>query len=405
MGATFMKAWYAVLSVVVAVATLTATSAAVQERGGQEEYGPYDLVANWPQPLPDGTDGVKHDGWTWGSEGAVFAETPDRIWIAQRGELPLPAGAQPWTPYGMLEPPRIATGSDDGLTDKCAPAPRRGWERRYHHVIFVVDRTGAFVQGWPQHDTLFDVRCGRGPHKIKMDPYDPEKHVWVIDDQVHVIYKFTYDGMLVMTLGTKGQHGRDGGRLFDRPTDIAWLPDGTFFITDGYVGTRVAKFDRNGTFITDWGTAPKDPANPGPNEFNTVHSIAISKDRRLFVMDRGHRRFQVFDENGKFLDMWTTGIRSSPYAHLITADQFIWVADGGTNRILKYDLNGKFLYGWGGLGGQPGQFNGPHSFTVDQDLNLYVAEAVNGRVQKFTPKPNADPTKVIGQEPHYPPRR
>jgi DNA-binding beta-propeller fold protein YncE len=103
--------------------------------------------------------------------------------------------------------------------------------------------------------------------------------------------------------------------------------------------------------------------------------------------------------------MWTTGIRSSPYAHLITADQFIWVADGGTNRILKYDLNGKFLYGWGGLGGQPGQFNGPHSFTVDQDLNLYVAEAVNGRVQKFTPKPNADPTKVIGQEPHYPPRR
>jgi hypothetical protein len=219
-----MKAWYAVLSVVVAVATLTATSAAVQERGGQEEYGPYDLVANWPQPLPDGTDGVKHDGWTWGSEGAVFAETPDRIWIAQRGELPLPAGAQPWTPYGMLEPPRIATGSDDGLTDKCAPAPRRGWERRYHHVIFVVDRTGAFVQGWPQHDTLFDVRCGRGPHKIKMDPYDPEKHVWVIDDQVHVIYKFTYDGMLVMTLGTKGQHGRDGGRLFDRPTDIAWLP-------------------------------------------------------------------------------------------------------------------------------------------------------------------------------------
>jgi hypothetical protein len=41
---------------------------------------------------------VKHDGWTWGSVGAVFAESPDRIWIAQRGELPLPAGAKPWTP-------------------------------------------------------------------------------------------------------------------------------------------------------------------------------------------------------------------------------------------------------------------------------------------------------------------
>ena len=98
-----------------------------------------------------------------------------------------------------------------------------------------------------------------------------------------------------MTLGTKGQRGRDGGKLFDRPTDIAWLPDGTFFITDGYGGTRVAKFDKDGKFLMDWGTPPKDPRNPGPNEWNTVHSIAISKDGRLFVVDRGHRRMQVFD--------------------------------------------------------------------------------------------------------------
>src|SRR6187431_1098902 len=75
------------------------------ERGGQEEFGPYEVVENWPQPLPDRADGVKHDGWTWGSVGAVYAETPDRIWIAQRGELPLPPNAKPWTPYSMLNPP------------------------------------------------------------------------------------------------------------------------------------------------------------------------------------------------------------------------------------------------------------------------------------------------------------
>ena len=70
-------------------------AAATQEKGGQEEFGPYELVANWPQPLPDEADGIKHEGWTWGSVGAIFAETPDRIWIAQRGELPLPPGAKP----------------------------------------------------------------------------------------------------------------------------------------------------------------------------------------------------------------------------------------------------------------------------------------------------------------------
>ena len=381
-----------------------AESTAGQEKGGQEEFGPYELVEDWPKPLPDGPDGVKHAGWTWGSMGSVWAETPDRIWLAMRGELPLPADAKPWTPYGMLEPPRRSTGNDDGMSATCQPtANKRGWERRYHHVLFVVDRNGNQVQHWGDHDKLFEMTCGRGPHKIKMSPYDPDKHVWVIDDQLHVIHKFTYDGKLVQTIGTKGQRGRDAGRLFDRPTDIAWLPDGTFFISDGYGGKRVAKFDKDGKFLMDWGSAPKDPNNPGPNEWNTVHSIAVSKDRRVFVVDRGHARIQVFDENGKFLDMFTTGLRSRPYAHLITDDQFLWVSDGGTQRILKYDLNGKYLYGWGIAGGEPGYFEGPHGITVDQDGNFYVAEVFNGRVQKFRPKPNADKAKVIGQEVRFKP--
>jgi sugar lactone lactonase YvrE len=99
--------------------------------------------------------------------------------------------------------------------------------------------------------------------------------------------------------------------------------------------------------------------------------------------------------------MFTTGAQSSPYTHLITKDQTLWFADGGTNRIVKYDLNGHYLYGWGGPGRQPGQFNGPHSMTVDQDGNLYLAEVFNGRVQKFHPKAGADPAKLVGQELRY----
>jgi hypothetical protein len=274
------------------------------EKGGQDMYGPYEVVENWLQPLPDDTH--SHDGYTWGSQAAVYAESPDRIWIAQRGELPLPKGAKPWTPYAQIIPsPGAATGPRD---------------MRYRHVIFVVNRDGKMVQSWPQHDQLFDQPKAplgpRGPHKIKISPYDPEKHVWVIDDNLHQIFKFTYDGKLVMTLGQMGVEGR-GPNTFARPTDIAWLPDGTFFISDGYHGKRVAKFDRNGKFLMDWGSAPADPKNPGPNEWNTVHSISISKDRKLYVADRGHERFQVFDENGKFLDMfstreahWPTGVRS-----------------------------------------------------------------------------------------------
>ena len=100
-----MRAVASVTVFVIALVSLV-PAATVQDKGGQEEFGPYEIVPNWPQPLPDGQDGIKHDGWTWGSVGAVYAETPDRIWIAQRGELPLPEKAKPWTPYALLTPSR-----------------------------------------------------------------------------------------------------------------------------------------------------------------------------------------------------------------------------------------------------------------------------------------------------------
>ena len=144
-------------------AAASAEQAAPQEKGGQDEFGPYEPVANWPQPLPDGPDGVKHDGWTWGSVGAIYAETPDRIWIAQRGELPLPQGAKPWTPYAMLQPTRgNATGNGDGLSATCEPVAKRGWERRWHHSVFIVDRDGKLVDEWPFMEKMFaQDRCGR----------------------------------------------------------------------------------------------------------------------------------------------------------------------------------------------------------------------------------------------------
>jgi DNA-binding beta-propeller fold protein YncE len=351
-----------------------------QARGGQEEFGPYNVVENWQKPLREATPG-EFNGLTWGSVGAVFAESADRIWIAQRGMRELPAGSKPWIFGGATEPPISGTAMHRPL-----------------HVVYVANRNGEVIQAWRHNDQHFAHKGGRGPHKIKMSPYDKAKHVWVIDDNLHVIYKFTYDGKLVMTLGEVGVPGR-GPNNFSRPTDIAWLPDGTFFISDGYVGTRVAKFDPNGKFIKDWGNPTKDPNNPQPNEWRTVHSIAISKDRRIFVSDRNNNRFQVFDEEGKFLDLFPTGTTNSTvYYHLISDDQFIWAGDGGTNRIIKWDLNGNYVYGWGGTGSGPGQFDGPHQLTVDNEGNLYVAEVFNGRVQKFTPKPGADPAKLVRAE-------
>jgi hypothetical protein len=61
---------------------LFAPPALLQEKGGDDRTGPYDVVPGWPQPLA-----FAKPGYIWGSSGGIFAETPNRIVIANRGEL------------------------------------------------------------------------------------------------------------------------------------------------------------------------------------------------------------------------------------------------------------------------------------------------------------------------------
>ena len=343
---------------------LLSAPALLQQKGGEEETGPYDVVDKWPQPFA-------RQGYIQGSQGGVFAETPNRIFLLNRGELKLPEKL-----------PAAFNGSWGSLGTQATTATPE-----LRNCIVIVDANGKMLESWTQHDHLF--AGGRGPHHVKISPYDPQHHVWVIDDNRHQVFKFTNDGkQLVMTLGEAGVPGNDE-KHFARPTDIAWLPDGTFFISDGYINTRVVKFDKNGKFAMTWGTKGK-----GPGEFDLPHSIDIDRNRRVYVADRSNSRIQIFDENGKYLDQWPN-IRQ-PFHIMISADQHLWVVDGTTNKFLKYDLNGKLLSSWGTYGTFPGAVWGVHQFSVDSAGNVYSAETFGGRTQKFRPKPGADPSRLIG---------
>jgi DNA-binding beta-propeller fold protein YncE len=268
-----------------------------------------------------------------------------------------------------------------------------GQDYRWEHLILVMDSQGNLVESWTQWDKLI-----KRPHKVLISPYDPEKRVWVVDDGNHAIYVFSNDGKkLLQTIGTRGEKGEDATH-FGRQTDIAWLPDGTFFVSDGYENTRVVKFDRNGKFLTAWGQKGEAGKEMRPGYFNTVHGIAVDAQRRVYVVDRSNRRIQVFDENGKFLKQWYLGPIAATYHIYISADQYLWMSDGhGNYKFYKYDLNGRLLYTFGGWGPAPGQFWGAHQFSVDQEGNLYVAEVFNGRAQKLRPRKGADPSKLVGQ--------
>jgi DNA-binding beta-propeller fold protein YncE len=94
--------------------------------------------------------------------------------------------------------------------------------------------------------------------------------------------------------------------------------------------------------------------------------------------------------------MFPTGYNSSVLAHFVTQDDHVWVADWTTDRLVKYDLQGHYILDIGSHGPLPGQFDGVHQIHVDAERNLYVTEVQNDRSQKFTPKPNADPNRIVG---------
>lgn len=344
--------------------------AVAQEKGGEDLTGPYDVVQGWPKlPLPG------HENWVSGPTTAVVAESANRVFMIQRGELPIPQGVKPG-PAAIF-----------GMSGKTASSAVD--QARREHYILIVDRNGNIVDTWTQWDSLWDG--SPGPHHIYIDPYDPEKHIWIVVDGLHQIYKFSNDGKrIVMTLGERGVPGNDE-KHFARPSGMTWLPDGTFFVSDGYINRRVVKFDKNGKFLMSFGKE-----GTGPGEFSgVVHSIAADAEGRLYVADRGPGRIQVFDQNGKYLDEWPN--IAAWHIH-VSPDQFVWVADGGTNKILKYDRNGKLLYSWGTYGQFPGGQWGVHQFSVDEEGNLYLAEAFNGRLEKFTPRRGADPNQLITPE-------
>ena len=386
-------------------------AAVPSDRGGWDLTGPYEVVRDWPKPM---SQLPGHDNWGWGAVEGVFAESPNRIFIVQRGELPV-LKRPPQTPVPQFGPSlsfpvgqvpfrNASQGPMAALPGGGAPGQlpedadknwkgTKGVDARWEDNLVVIDGQGNITERWTQWDSLL-----KRAHAVYINPYDPEKHVWVVDDYSHAIFKFTNDGkQLAQTIGTPGQSGADD-RHFNRPTFLAWLPDSTMFVADGYNGTRVAKLDKNGKFLLAWGMKGNPPTETRPGYFNVVHGIAVDPmTRRVYVSDRGNRRMQEFNENGKFIDQWSFASPSSVNFLYISADRGLWAFDDTTSKVVKYDLTGHLLYAWGALGDYPGGLFNMHGASVDQEGNLYVAEVANGRVQKFRPRRGANPDFLVGK--------
>jgi hypothetical protein len=191
--------------------------------------------------------------------------------------------------------------------------------------------------------------------------------------------------------------------LFRQPTDVAWDSRGNIYISDGYVNSRIAKYDRNGDWVKSWGTP-----GTGPGEFRLPHAIAIDQHDNVYVGDRSNRRIQVFDVDGKFLRMFTIDVPPPPgtrpvngntptgqaAAAAIGAPNSICITPGPNQvmfvgestfpgRLFKISLDGKVLGVIGRSGRQLKQFSGVHGLACPSEHEVYTAETSNWRSQKL----------------------
>jgi len=290
--------------------------------------------------------------------------------------------------------------------------------------LFEFDEKGAFVReiGVGIYGFLF-------AHVVRIDPQD---NIWVVDEAANLVMKFDPNGKILMTIGRKpesinianyeppappaapagrgggapaaGGGGRGGGapaappvvgagvagESFNRPTDVAWDPQGNIFVSDGYGNSRVVKYDKNGVFMKMVGHR-----GTGPAEFNTPHSIAVDAKGMVYVGDRGNARLQVLDNDLNFKTMYLNV--GAPWAVCVSpgAHQYLFSSNSnGTGNfdngeIYKMELDGKIVGRFGTAGKQMKEFGSVHEIDCRNENEIVVGELTNWRAQKLILHPIA----------------
>jgi peptidylamidoglycolate lyase len=222
------------------------------------------------------------------------------------------------------------------------------------------------------------------PHGITIDA---DNNLWLTDVGLQQVFKFSHDGKLLLTLGQPRVGGWDATH-FNQPTDIAIRKDGSFYVSDGYVNSRVALFDPRGKLTREWGSKGN-----GDGQFSNPHGLAFGPGGDVFVADRENSRIQVFDPQGAFKRQWL-GARATGRVFAVAVDDSgsIYVGvrradyDPPSNGVLKLDRDWRTVASIGfGASGDP-VFNAVHDLAVARDGSIYVAETRTKRVVKLRPR-------------------
>ena len=233
--------------------------------------------------------------------------------------------SRPWAPTNNV----YVDGKDNvWVMDRCGPKGCAGGAPGA--PIWELSSDGKTLKNFGEGMFAF-------PHTVKPDA---QGNIWAIDGDAkdgkgNQVFKFSPDGKLLMTLGKAGQGGT-GNDVFDRPTGIAFAPNGDIFISEGHApgfgNSRISKFDKNGKFIKSFGHL-----GSGDGELKGPHVLAFDSAGRLFVADRSNSRVAIFDQDGKWIGAWKQFGR--PSGIFIDKNDVLYVSDSESENAPGKDTN------------------------------------------------------------------
>jgi DNA-binding beta-propeller fold protein YncE len=230
----------------------------------------------------------------------------------------------------------------------------------------VFTTAGAFIRAWGdpgQFDHAHSVHVG------------PDGAVWATDPNIHLIYKFSAEGKLLMTLGKRGVAGNNQSHdTFNRPAGLAFAANGDIFVADGYGNARIVQLDRDGVFIRMFGGRK----GSGPGELSLPHAVAIDPAGRVVVADSANKRISIFNKDGSFATSFPGpgrgGIAVTPDGTIYASDIYAGVVTVFRNeRIVDVIRVG----------------DRPHGIGVDpttDDIYAASTDPENPHITKISPK-------------------
>lgn len=248
-------------------------------------------------------------------------------------------------------------------------------------AIAVFDRDGKFIRS-------FGKQFHGGGHGLAIRKEGKEEFLYVCDIKNRKVAKVSLRGDVVWSHGVPEEPGvykKGAGYV---PTNVAFAPDGGFYVGDGYGSSYVHQYDKDAKWVRTWGGKGKDAG-----KLSCPHGLwwddRPGRTPSLVVADRANSRLQYFTPEGKHIS-FTKGLPHPCYFAirgdvLLVPDLHARVSlldkdnnpivhlgydEAWTQRVLREGLRGKPQQ-W-----QPGRFVHPHHAAFDPDGNIFVVEWV-----------------------------